>query len=74
MDKEQVIALAREAGMYVHTEVQKELLAFAALVAAAQKEECAKLCAASQLIDYPTIFERIAIRKCAAAIRARGQA
>ena len=68
MDKEQVIALAREAGMYVHTEVQKELLAFAALVAAAQKEECAKVLDEMAAQDKHSNYYVVAAR----AIRAGG--
>jgi hypothetical protein len=72
MTKDDIIRMAREAGLFVHKEVQPELKAFANLVAAAEREACAKVCAASQLIDYPTVFERVAISKCATAIRARG--
>jgi len=77
MDKEQVIALVRESGLHRndHTSEQRIEAAerFVTLVAAAEREQCAKLCEAGQLIDYPTIFERAAITKCATAIRARSQ-
>ena len=41
-----------------------------AMLAAAEREECAKVCVANDLIDWPTSVEIAAIRKCAAAIRA----
>ena len=49
------------------TVTSEELEAFAALVAAAEREACAKVC------DAEATVEGIA-QKCAAAIRARGQA
>jgi hypothetical protein len=50
----------------------EQMLAWGKACAAAEREECAKLCEASKLIDYPTVFERVAISKCANAILARG--
>ena len=44
MTKDDIIRLAREAGMFTHKEVQPELVAFANLVAAAEREACAKVC------------------------------
>ena len=44
MTKDEIIRMAREAGLFVHKEVQPELIAFADLVAAAERSECAKLC------------------------------
>ena len=44
MTKNDIIKLARKAGLYTHKDVQPEILAFAALVAAAEREACAKLC------------------------------
>ena len=38
-----------------------------------EREACAQACVASDLIDWPTSVEIAAIRKCAAAIRARSQ-
>jgi hypothetical protein len=38
MTKDDTIKLAREAGMFVHKEVQPEILAFANLVAAAERD------------------------------------
>ena len=47
---------------------------FATLVAAAEREACAQVCVASDLVDMPTTVEIAIVRKCAAVIRARGQA
>ena len=78
MTKDDIVRMARQAGAVFpadgswHQFDTETLEAFAFLVAAAEREECAKLCEAGQLIDYPTVFERAAINKCATAIRARG--
>jgi len=47
---------------------------FAKMVAAKEREACAKACTASDLIDFPTRVEDAAINKCSKAIRARGEA
>jgi hypothetical protein len=54
------------------TVTQGELERFAALVAAAEREECAKVCEweAAKLEQFPEV---LAIAVCAAAIRARGE-
>lgn len=41
MTKDDIIRMAKEAGLFTHKEVQPEILAFAALVAAAEREACA---------------------------------
>jgi hypothetical protein len=38
-----IIRMAKEAGLFTHKEVQPEILAFANLVAAAEREACAKV-------------------------------
>jgi hypothetical protein len=63
MTKNEIIKLAQKAGLYTHKDVQPELLAFANLVAAAQKEADAKLCEEIEPF-YGVMF--------ANAIRARG--
>jgi hypothetical protein len=63
MNKEDIIRMAREAGLFTHKEVQSELIAFAALVAAAEREACAKLCLETEPF-YGVMFYN--------AIRARG--
>ena len=63
MTKDDIIKMARKAGLYTHKDVQPEILAFANLVAAAQKEADAKLCEEIEPF-YGVMF--------ANAIRARG--
>ena len=41
IDRDTIIKLAREAGLFTHREVQPEIVRFAALVAAAEREACA---------------------------------
>lgn len=73
MTKDGIIKLAREAGMYAHKEVQPELLSFANLVAAAEREACAKLCDRLAGEVQNQNFVAVDNRKiCAKAIRARG--
>ena len=52
MTKDDIIRMAREAGLFTHKEVQPELERFANLVAAAEREECAKLCESH--VRYPS--------------------
>jgi hypothetical protein len=68
MNKEDIIRMARE----VHDGVvfmPEDLERFAALVAAHEREECAKVCDARYIC-----LGDIEARACAAAIRARGDA
>jgi hypothetical protein len=67
MTKDDIIRMAREAGLFVHKEVQPEILAFGNLVAAAEREACAKL-----IEEYPYWLGKIAKQEISAAIRARG--
>jgi len=68
MNQEDIIKMAREAGMQgMLTDVvctHEELARFAALVAAAEREACAKVC--------ETFYNHEA-KDCAAAIRARSK-
>ena len=70
MTHEDIIKLAREAGIsQSHAEGMTDFLErFAALVAAAEREACAKVCE-----EYAGPFNSHRIGECAAAIRARGQ-
>ena len=43
MTKDDIIKLAREAGLFTHKDVQPEILAFANLVAASEREACAAM-------------------------------
>jgi hypothetical protein len=80
MTKEDIIRMAREAymsptvfnaGDFVNWD---DLHRFAALVAAAEREACAKVCEQSAQNYYPSIPEASgACTHLAAAIRARGQ-
>jgi hypothetical protein len=67
--KEDIIKMAREAGwgQVVSEPYIEKFERFYALVAAAEREACAKVC------DGEATIEGIA-QRCAAAIRARGQA
>jgi hypothetical protein len=76
MTRDDIIKLAREAGIdsmpadynyrsSYYAGTLDEIERFAALVAAAEREACAKVCEESNAFDWP---------ECAAAIRARGEA
>jgi len=67
MTQDEIMKLARKAGLYTHKNVQPEILAFANLVAAAEREAIAKLADSSVNADkYPTLT------MLAQAIRMRG--
>ena len=78
MDREEIIRMAREAGFEVYeTDVWitdgwwlEELERFAALVAAAEREACAKVC--DVLAVHPEYASDIT-KLAAQAIRARGE-
>ena len=59
-----IIRMAREAGLFTHKEVQPELIAFADLVAAAEREACAKVCEERGMVKGGEVF--------ASRIRSRG--
>ena len=67
MNKDEIIRMAREAGVVIdgNNSGEDSLLYFAALVAAAEREACAKLC--ENHVAYPSRLY------FAAAIRARNQ-
>ncbi len=70
MTRDEIIKLAREAGSIDSEEVIETMYC---AFAASEREACAKVCVASELIDMATTVEIAAVRKCAAAIRARGE-
>jgi hypothetical protein len=83
MTKDDIIRMAREAG-FADTDDHgvwitdgywdEDLIRFAALVAAHEREECAKVC---ESLDLPTVVGKSwdeGTIDCAKAIRARGQA
>ena len=71
MTREDIIRMAREAGLIVDANQSgfDSVEAFAALVAAAEREACAKVCEVLQARDVG-----MQPAECAGAIRARGQA
>ena len=75
MNNEDIIRMAREAGaeVFPHASVfsANDIARFAALVAAAEREECAQVCEARFVGDLNR--EDMEARRCAAAIRARGE-
>ena len=75
MTQDEIIRMAREAGLSIrghydeNGSTPQELERFAALVAAHEREACAKVCEeVDKHFDYT-----IAARQCAAEIRARGE-
>lgn len=83
MTRDDIIRMAREAGASQLMRLDDEYVAyfeltgnaaierFAALVAAAEREECAKVCDRRYMGDNNR--EDMEARRCAAAIRARGK-
>ena len=77
MDREDIIRMAREANIKQaietpHLLMVHELERFAALVAAHEREACAKVCDAVQKKNEDDGAWMWEARNCAAAIRARG--
>ncbi len=77
MTRDDIIRMAREAGlikdwMVLRNEDSNALARFAALVAAAEREACAKVCDA-QVRELGRCREALVAGICAAVIRARGQ-
>ena len=67
MNREDIVRMAKEAGMESFN-ICVELDDFAALVASAEREACAKVC------DVQASTVAASAEVCAEAIRARGQA
>ena len=70
MTRDDIIRMAREAGIDEFGSLDERLIFFAALVAAQEREACAKVCDARYMGDNNR--EDMEARRCAAAIRARG--
>lgn len=66
MNRDDIISMARECGLTINDQPMLGVEHFAALVAAAERETCAKVC---DEVDRRWINQA---EKCAAAIRARG--
>jgi len=82
MTKEDIIRMAREAGaIHIHGKPKEfaivgndSIKAFAALVAAAEREACAKVCEQMPThVDRHNAVTQASAKDCAAAIRARGE-
>ena len=76
MTQDEIMEMARQAGLFTHREVQPEIVAFAKLVAQHEREACAKVCDSLEeqceklLVPdekWPTPAD------CANIIRARGE-
>jgi hypothetical protein len=67
---EDIIRMAREAGIDEFGSLDERLIFFAALVRAGEREACAKVCESLFDLDDDSCSEA---EQCAAAIRARGQ-
>jgi len=75
MTKDDIIRMARKAGLFTHKEVQRELIAFAALVAEREREAC-EMAVEDMARKYQKAHEVSAetvADACAYAIRARGE-
>ena len=73
MNKEDITRLAQEAGFVGMDGDHGALRRFAALVASAEREACAKVCE-EQAKEYASMAAWKLCNECANAIRARGQA
>jgi hypothetical protein len=85
MTRDDIIRMARKAGFMPVTEnphpegggwhecFEQDIEYFAALVAAAEREACAKLCERIAADNYGELSGRTIPEACARAIRARGQ-
>ena len=80
MDREEIIRMAREAGLAYGSDEKplNSVTRFAALVAAAEREACASVCCDMIDAEYKTgkvdHNEMAWTQACAEAIRARGKA
>ena len=71
MNREDITRMAREAGFVGFDGDNKTLREFAALVAAAEREACAKVCEVHGSMAKHAVWMA---EECAALIRARGKA
>lgn len=70
MTEKDIVRLAEEAELWLHTDRKYEAVEkFAKLVAAEEREACARLCEELELPDWPNKIRQ----PLATAIRARGQ-
>ena len=76
MSKDEIIAMAKEAGFPPHivdAGANRELARFAALAAAKEREACALVCDGFKQGNSATYIDDDWADMCAAAIRARGK-
>ena len=75
MDREEIIRMAREAGLAYGSDEKplNSVTRFAALVAAHEREACAKVCEILEAEDDSFYAEFSGATDCADAIRARGE-
>ncbi len=75
MDREQIIRMAREAGLAYGSDEKPlgSVTRFAALVAAHEREACAELCEEHIGEDLYDMFGKHLAKQCAEAIRERGE-
>jgi len=77
MTKDEIIDMARQAGLhlYVNDIIEKPyaeiVVAFANLVADKEREACAKVC--EEYASANTSWTKAAVKDCAAIIRVRGE-
>ena len=79
MTSDEIIRMARECGLMMRDEPMHGVERFAALVAEAEREACAKVCeeqgkGRKALEHYAALTYSGSAHDCAKAIRARGQA
>jgi hypothetical protein len=75
MTKDEIIEMGKRVGLWpaVTDIFAKELEAFAKLVAAKEREACAKVCEELPPVGESKQWERATLKDCAAAIRAIGE-
>jgi hypothetical protein len=78
MNRDDIIRMAHEAGMYFHdgvadpwTATQEDLERFAELVAAAERETCAHMILSQNRGDAPRLYKDT-LKRCATLIKNRG--
>lgn len=69
MTRDDIVKLAYEAGIHVYPEFEAAFEHFAALVTAAEREACAKVCDSRYMGDNNR--EDMEAKRCAESIRAR---
>jgi hypothetical protein len=74
MTQDEIIEMARQAGFKMENSAAIQAAkAFAKLIAAKEREACAKVCDELPPVGESKQWERATLKDCAAAIRARGE-